>query len=91
MMPGTEIAASGANADWENLMEHNCLPDRAATTTLFDLVAAVQDSLSADEAAHGLVVPVVQDLLCRVARRPLEMEEYSHHARVRLSAQDAAA
>lgn len=40
------------------------------TTTLFDLVAAVQDNLTAEEEAAGLAVPVVQDLLHRVVRCP---------------------
>ena len=40
------------------------------TTTLFDLMAAVQDNLTVEEEAAGLAVPVVQDLLHRVVRFP---------------------
>jgi hypothetical protein len=61
------------------------------TTTLFDLVAAVQDSLSAAEAADGLAVPVVQDLLRRMVRVPPPEKECPSCSVPMVNAQDAAA
>jgi hypothetical protein len=45
------------------------MPVTRCTTTLFDLVAAVQESLTVDEEAAGLATTVVQDLLRNVVRR----------------------
>ncbi|MGD2062234.1 MAG: hypothetical protein PVF51_01490 [Nitrospirota bacterium] len=61
------------------------------TTTLYELVAAVQDSLSAEEAAEGLAVPVVQDLLRRMVCREPTARASGAVARPILNAQDAAA
>jgi hypothetical protein len=72
-------------------MEPTRSPEYGTTTTLFDLVAAVQDSLSAEETAGGLAVPVVQDLLRRMGRRLPPGEERPSLVRSTLSAQDAAA
>jgi hypothetical protein len=72
-------------------MEHKDSRDGGRATTLFDLVAAIQDSLSAEEAARGFAVPVVQDLLRRMVRRPPQAEEFSAFSCPLLSAQDTAA
>ena len=61
------------------------------TTTLFDLVAAVQESLPAEEAADGLAVAVVQDLLRRMGRWTTADEDEVRVSPHILSAHDAAA
>jgi len=58
---------------------------------LFDLVAAVQESLTAEEEASGVGITVVQDLLHRVVRRWPPGRSFGMTARGLAAAHDAAA
>jgi len=66
-------------------------PATPCTTTLFDLVAAVQESLTAEEAASGLAITVVQELLHRAVRRHPAGRALGKGVRDRGTAHDAAA
>ena len=61
------------------------------TTNLFDLVAAVQESLTDEEDAAGLAITVVQDLLHSVVRRQSPGRSSGNSAHGLAAAHDAAA
>ncbi len=66
-------------------------PATPCTTTLFDLVAAVQESLTAEEEASGVAITVVQELLHRVVRRRPPGRSSGKTVRGLAAAHDAAA
>jgi len=67
------------------------MPTNHRTTTLFDLVAAVQESLTEEEEAAGLAITVVQDLLHSNVRRRSPRSSFGKFARGLATARDAAA
>jgi len=68
-----------------------CTSATPCTTTLFDLVAAVQENLTAEEEASGVAITVVQELLHRVVRRRPPGRSFGKVVRPPATAHDAAA
>jgi hypothetical protein len=67
------------------------MPANHRTTNLFELVAAVQESLTDEEEAAGLAIMVVQDLLHSMVYRRSPGRSFGKSARGLAAARDAAA